>query len=97
MCFRLTDRSNPAALIHGGTSGIGSAALMLCHALGIKAYATAGTDAKCKAVADRFGCDDNTNRVTSVTIQTQRTIQPVFSIYAVFSIERAGAPESESF
>lgn len=31
-----------SVLIHGGTSGIGSTALMLCKALGIKAYATVG-------------------------------------------------------
>lgn len=33
---------NESVLIHGGTSGIGSTALMLCKALGITAYATVG-------------------------------------------------------
>jgi NADPH:quinone reductase-like Zn-dependent oxidoreductase len=37
-------------LIHGGTSGIGTTALMLCRELGIQAFATAGSDAKCAAI-----------------------------------------------
>jgi putative PIG3 family NAD(P)H quinone oxidoreductase len=36
-------------LVQGGASGIGSTALQLAHALGARAWATAGTDAKCKA------------------------------------------------
>jgi putative PIG3 family NAD(P)H quinone oxidoreductase len=36
-------------LIHGGTSGIGSMAIMLGRAWGATAIATAGTDAKCEA------------------------------------------------
>lgn len=38
------------ALIHGGTSGIGTTALMLCREFGIKAFATAGSADKCAAV-----------------------------------------------
>jgi putative PIG3 family NAD(P)H quinone oxidoreductase len=37
------------ALIHGGTSGIGSMGIMLARALGAVPYATAGTDQKCEA------------------------------------------------
>ncbi|HVU32954.1 MAG TPA: NAD(P)H-quinone oxidoreductase [Opitutaceae bacterium] len=36
-------------LAHGGTSGIGMAALQLAHAFGARAFATAGTDEKCRA------------------------------------------------
>lgn len=36
-------------LVHGGTSGIGMAALQLARAFGAKAYATAGSDDKCRA------------------------------------------------
>jgi NADPH2:quinone reductase len=36
-------------LVHGGTSGIGSMAIMLARALGAVPYATAGSDAKCDA------------------------------------------------
>ncbi|VVO86669.1 Phthiocerol/phenolphthiocerol synthesis polyketide synthase type I PpsC [Pseudomonas fluorescens] len=38
------------ALIHGGTSGIGTTALMLCREFGIKAFATAGSEDKCAAI-----------------------------------------------
>lgn len=42
------------ALIHGGTSGIGTTALMLCREFGIEAFATAGSADKCAAIA-KFG------------------------------------------
>ncbi|WP_259464260.1 zinc-binding dehydrogenase, partial [Pseudomonas prosekii] len=38
------------ALIHGGTSGIGPTALMLCREFGVEAYATAGSEEKCEAI-----------------------------------------------
>ncbi|MDQ0123103.1 putative PIG3 family NAD(P)H quinone oxidoreductase [Pseudomonas lini] len=38
------------ALIHGGTSGIGTTALMLCREFAIKAFATAGSEEKCAAI-----------------------------------------------
>jgi len=40
------------ALIHGGTSGIGTTALMLCREFGIEAFATAGSAEKCAAIRD---------------------------------------------
>ena len=39
-------------LIHGGTSGIGTTALMLCREFGIPAFATAGSAEKCAAIRD---------------------------------------------
>ena len=36
-------------LVHGGTSGIGMAALQLAQACGARAWATAGSDEKCRA------------------------------------------------
>lgn len=36
-------------LVHGGTSGIGMAALQLASAFGARAFATAGSDEKCRA------------------------------------------------
>jgi NADPH:quinone reductase len=39
-------------LIHGGTSGIGTTALMLCREFGIQAFATAGSAEKCAAIRD---------------------------------------------
>ncbi len=38
-------------LVHGGTSGIGMAAIQLARAFGARAFATAGSDAKCRACA----------------------------------------------
>jgi NADPH:quinone reductase-like Zn-dependent oxidoreductase len=36
-------------LVHGGTSGIGLAAIQLAHLNGARAFATAGSDEKCRA------------------------------------------------
>jgi NADPH2:quinone reductase len=45
-------RAGERVLIHGGTSGIGSTAIQLARAFGAVAYATAGTDEKCRACVD---------------------------------------------
>jgi putative PIG3 family NAD(P)H quinone oxidoreductase len=37
------------ALVHGGSSGIGTTAIQLAHAFGARVFATAGTDDKCRA------------------------------------------------
>lgn len=42
-------------LIHGGTSGIGTTALVLCREFGIEALATAGSDAKCAVIHELGG------------------------------------------
>jgi NADPH2:quinone reductase len=48
--FRRARFSNGEILLaHGGTSGIGSLAIMLARAFGGRALATAGSDAKCEA------------------------------------------------
>ena len=44
-----------SVLIHGGTSGIGTTALMLCREFGIQAFATAGSADKCAAIAQLGG------------------------------------------
>jgi NADPH2:quinone reductase len=41
-------------LVHGGSSGIGTTAIMLAHAFGAQVFATAGSDEKCKA-CERLG------------------------------------------
>lgn len=43
-----------AALFHGGSSGIGTAAIQLAAARGARAFATAGSDEKCRA-CERLG------------------------------------------
>ena len=45
-------KAGETALIHGGTSGIGTTALMLCNAFGLKTFATVGSDEKVKAIRD---------------------------------------------
>ncbi|HEF4758302.1 TPA: NAD(P)H-quinone oxidoreductase [Pseudomonas putida] len=45
-------REGQRALIHGGTSGIGTTALMLCREFGIKAFATAGSEEKCAVIRE---------------------------------------------
>jgi putative PIG3 family NAD(P)H quinone oxidoreductase len=42
-------RAGERALVHGGTSGIGTAAIQLAHAFDAIVFATAGSDAKCDA------------------------------------------------
>lgn len=39
-------------LVHGGTSGIGMAAIQLARAFGARVFATAGTDEKCRACVE---------------------------------------------
>jgi NADPH:quinone reductase-like Zn-dependent oxidoreductase len=48
-------RRGEIALIHGGTSGIGTTALMLCREFGIRAFATAGGAEKCEAIRELGG------------------------------------------
>ncbi|MDZ5436498.1 NAD(P)H-quinone oxidoreductase [Pseudomonas fluorescens] len=45
-------RKGKRVLIHGGTSGIGTTALMLCREFGIEAFATAGSEEKCAVIRD---------------------------------------------
>ncbi len=42
-------RPGESLLVHGGSSGIGTTAIMLAHAFGSPVYATAGTAEKCEA------------------------------------------------
>ena len=39
-------------LVHGGTSGIGTTAIQIAHALGARVFATAGSDEKCAVCRD---------------------------------------------
>lgn len=39
-------------LVHGGSSGIGTTAIQLAHAMGARVFTTAGSDAKCRVCAD---------------------------------------------
>ena len=48
-------KAGQRVLIHGGTSGIGTTALMLCREFGIEAFATAGSAEKCDAIRQLGG------------------------------------------
>jgi len=39
-------------LVHGGSSGIGTTAIQMAHALGVKVFTTAGNEEKCQACRD---------------------------------------------
>lgn len=45
-------RAGESFLVHGGTSGIGTTAIQLAHAIGARVFATAGSDEKCAACVD---------------------------------------------
>ena len=53
-------RDGETALIHGGTSGIGTMAIALCKAFGVKTIVTCGSDEKCGRAED-LGAEDAIN------------------------------------
>jgi putative PIG3 family NAD(P)H quinone oxidoreductase len=64
MFMRATVRSGDWILIHGGTSGIGTTAIMLAKAFGAHVVTTAGSDQKCEA-ARKLGADVTVNYKTA--------------------------------
>lgn len=61
-------------LIHGGTSGIGTTAIQLAVAFGVKVFATAGSAEKCKAIESLGAVAINYREqdfVTEIKTQTQ--------------------------
>lgn len=57
-------RDGETALIHGGTSGIGTTATQLCRAIGVIAITTNGSDEKCTA-SQEWGADHAINYKTA--------------------------------
>ena len=55
-------KAGETVLVHGGASGIGTTALMLCKSLGLKTFATVGSDEKVQAIA---------NLTTAINYKTQ--------------------------
>lgn len=45
-------RAGERFLVHGGSSGIGTTAIQIAHAVGARVFATAGTDEKCRLCED---------------------------------------------
>jgi NADPH:quinone reductase len=60
LILRARLRGGETALVHGGTSGIGSMGIMFARALGATAIATAGSDDKCDACL-RIGAEHAIN------------------------------------
>lgn len=63
MFMRADVKPGDWVLVHGGTSGIGTTAIMLAKAFGAKAVTTAGSDEKCEA-ARKLGADVAVNYKT---------------------------------
>lgn len=66
-------RRGEVALIHGGTSGIGTTALMLCREFGIRTFATAGGEEKCEAIRELGGEAINYRQQSFVDVVHART------------------------
>lgn len=66
-------REGATVLIHGGTSGIGTTALMLCKARGIKAFATVGSEEKCEQILVLGGEAINYREADFAQVITQQT------------------------
>jgi NADPH:quinone reductase len=71
------DRGHLAAgetlLVHGGSSGIGTAAIQLACARGARVFATAGSPEKCQA-CERFGAERAINHRTEDFVQIVREL-----------------------
>lgn len=66
-------RRGEVVLIHGGTSGIGTTALMLCRELGVRAFATAGGTEKCEAIRELGAEPINYRQESFVEVVLART------------------------
>jgi putative PIG3 family NAD(P)H quinone oxidoreductase len=64
-------KSGETALIHGGTSGIGTTAIQLAGAWGARVYATAGSDDKARA-CERLGAVRGINYRTEDFVEVMR-------------------------
>lgn len=66
-------KTGQRVLIHGGTSGIGTTALMLCREFGIEAFATAGSPEKCAAISKLGGQPINYREEDFAEVIAQKT------------------------
>ncbi|AMT88435.1 MULTISPECIES: NAD(P)H-quinone oxidoreductase [Pseudomonas] len=66
-------KAGQRVLIHGGTSGIGTTALMLCREFGIDAFATAGSAEKCDAIRQLGGQPINYREEDFAKVIAQKT------------------------
>jgi NADPH:quinone reductase len=66
-------KAGESALIHGGTSGIGTTAIQLGKAFGARVFATAGSDEKCRA-CERLGAERGINYRTDDFVEAIHTL-----------------------
>ncbi len=78
-----------AALIHGGTSGIGVTAIQLAKAFGARVFATAGSDEKCAACL-RFGADAAINYRTQDFAEEVKKLTEKRGVYVILDMIGAG-------
>jgi NADPH2:quinone reductase len=71
MFMRAGLKSGEWVLVHGGTSGIGTTAIMLAKAFGAKVVTTAGSDEKC-AAAKKLGADVAVNYKTGDFVEATK-------------------------
>jgi putative PIG3 family NAD(P)H quinone oxidoreductase len=64
-------RAGESALFHGGTSGIGTTAIQLAAARGVRVFATAGSDRKCR-VCEQLGAERAVNYRTADFVEAVR-------------------------
>lgn len=68
-------KSGESFLVHGGTSGIGVAAIQMVKALGGRVYATAGTDEKC-AYVEKLGATKGINYKKEDFAEVIKALEP---------------------
>jgi NADPH:quinone reductase-like Zn-dependent oxidoreductase len=65
-------KAGETALVHGGGSGVGTAAIQLLREFGVRSIVTAGSDAKCEQCL-RFGADVAINYKSGSFVQPVKT------------------------
>lgn len=84
-------KAGETVLIHGGSSGIGTTALSLCQAFGLRSFATVGSDEKVAAIADLCYAINYKTQNFETVIQEQTSNAGVDVI-----LDIVGAPYLES-
>jgi putative PIG3 family NAD(P)H quinone oxidoreductase len=78
-------QAGESALFHGGASGIGTTAIQLASARGVRVFATAGSDAKCRA-CEQLGAERAINYRTRDFVEDIRTATAGLGVDLVLDI-----------
>jgi putative PIG3 family NAD(P)H quinone oxidoreductase len=82
-------RAGESALFHGGSSGIGTTAIQLAAARGVRVFATAGSDAKCR-VCEELGAERAINYRTRDFVEDIRALTAGRGVDLVLDIVGGG-------